>query len=349
MSAPGATPVVPDAELLGDGVWFTIDHASAVGGVRRAAQAAAVRLGLGEDRAAEVGLVVSELATNQTLHAGSGTVLLRVRRTAGHAALEVLAVDAGPGMRDVSAAMRDGVSTRGTLGIGLGTLPRLTTAWDAWSAPGAGTVVAAVFASPGGADAAARALREPTGILRPMTGQTVCGDACAVRYDGGATTVLVADGLGHGPLAALASRAAVRAFEAAPDDGPVGHVRRVHAAISGTRGAAVAVARLEGSTLRHAGLGNIAGALVGTRVRRLMSHPGIAGSHSPTVRETSHPVERGDVVLLHSDGLTDRADLTPYAGVAGHSPLVVAGLLVRDFGTRPDDACALVLPVVGTR
>ncbi|MFE6971543.1 SpoIIE family protein phosphatase [Isoptericola sp. NPDC057653] len=336
-AATDATTIASEA-----GVWHTVDHASAVGAVRRAATTAATRLGLGDARAAEAGLVVSELATNQSRHAGSGSVLLRVRRWDGHAALEVLAVDAGPGMRDLGAAMRDGVSSRGTLGIGLGTLPRLTTTWDAWSSPGQGTVVAATFASPGARPDPA----EPAGLVRAMTGQPVSGDAHAIRHDAGATTVLVADGLGHGPLAAAASQAAVRAFLDGPDAGPSALLGRVHAALGGTRGAAVAVARAEGGTLRYAGLGNIVGSVQGAgRPRSLLSQPGIAGTHTRTVRETTLPLDAGDLLLMHSDGLTDRTGIGGYPRVADAGPLVVAGLLMRDFAVRRDDACVVVAPV----
>jgi anti-sigma regulatory factor (Ser/Thr protein kinase) len=327
--------------LLEKGAWYTVDHSSAVGGVRRAATSSALRLGLGESRAAEVGLVVSELATNQTRHAGGGSVLLRVRRTSSAAALEVLAVDGGPGMRDVTAAMRDGVSTGGTLGIGLGTLPRLASAWDAWSSPGLGTVIAAAFT----AHDDAPDLTQATGIARAMTGQHVCGDAHAAREDDGVRTIMVADGLGHGPLAATASRAAVQAFLDAPPSRPVPLLQAVHRALAGTRGAAVAVAQLRGTTLLHAGVGNIAGALHGERTRSLLSQPGIAGSHAPTLHETVLPAAPGDVVTLFSDGLTTQVKLATYPGLARRAPLVVAGVLMRDLAVRRDDACVSVLPV----
>ncbi|MFE5292003.1 ATP-binding protein [Isoptericola sp. NPDC056618] len=339
-------PPSPDAAVaLEAGVWHTVDHPSAVGAVRRAATTAALSLGLGEARAAEAGLVVSELASNQTRHAGSGSVVLRVSRWDGHAALEVLAVDSGPGMRDLGAAMRDGVSSRGTLGIGLGTLPRLTSSWDAWSAPGQGTVVAATFASPGSRPDPAPG----AGLTRPMTGQAVCGDAFALRTDDGVTSVLVADGLGHGPLAAVASRSAVRAFLEAEPAGPAALLARVHGALGGTRGAAVSVSRFEHGTLRHAGLGNIGGTVQGAdRPRSLVSQPGIAGTHARAVREVAVPVGAGDLLVLHSDGLTDRASLAAYPGLAARSPLVVAGLLMRDFAVRRDDACVVVVPLGGT-
>lgn len=328
--------------IVENGTWYTVDHPSAVGRVRRAATSAARDLGFDEDRSAKIGIVVSELATNQCRHAGSGAVLVRVRRTGDQAQLETLAVDSGPGMRDIMAAMRDGVSSSGTLGIGLGTLPRLASSWDAWTAPGQGTVIAATFAEHAGPSVSPA---PPTGVTRAMTGQEACGDAFAVRHDDGVPTLMVADGLGHGSLAAAASGAAVRAFLDAPAGPPVVLLERVHRALPGTRGAAVSVAQVNGGVLRHAGLGNISGTVHGARTRGLVSHPGIAGVPGRPLRETTYPVERGDVVVLHSDGLTNRWSLADYPGLATRSPLVISGVLHRDHAVRPDDSCVAVLPV----
>ena len=327
--------------IVENGTWYTVDHPSAVGRVRRAASVVARDLGFDEDRAAKVGIVVSELATNQVKHAGSGRVLVRVCRTGDAAELEMLAVDSGPGMRDITAAMQDGVSTRGTLGIGLGTVPRLASSWDAWTSPGQGTVIAATFTGRG----TVAGPRRPTGVTRPMTGQEACGDAFAVRHDAGVATLMVADGLGHGPLAAAASGAAVRTFLDAPPGSPVALLERVHRALSGTRGAAVSIAQVSDGVLRYAGLGNISGTVHGDRARGLVSHPGIAGVPTRQLRETTYPVERGDVVVMHSDGLTNRWSLADYPGLAARSPFVVAGVLLRDHAVRPDDSCVAVLPV----
>lgn len=324
--------------------WFAIDHLSAVGAVRRAASALTHRLGLGEARSHEVSLVVSELANNQIKHAGSGRVLLRARRTdSGHAAVEVLAMDSGPGMRDVSAAMRDGVSSSGTLGIGLGTLRRLASTWDVYSAPGDGTVVAATF---GAHDDDVTWTAEPAGVTRAMTGQEVCGDSLAVRSDDGVISVLLADGLGHGPLAATASREAVRAFLGAPAGSPAQYLATIHQALVGTRGAAVSVAQPVGDQIRYAGLGNIAAFQRGPgRSRGLLGQPGIAGSGSRRLREAVYPAELPGILVLHSDGLTDRMELDRHPGLFGHTPLVIAGLLLRDYGVRRDDASVVVVPL----
>jgi anti-sigma regulatory factor (Ser/Thr protein kinase) len=324
-----------------DVTWLAVDHVSASGTARRAATALATRVGMREERVAEIALVVTELTANLVKHAGSGSMLLRLRHGAAGPVVEVVSVDTGPGIADVTAAMQDGVSTAGTLGIGLGSVARLATSWDVWSRPGAGTVITAGFA----ADRAAAVAVPPSavGVTRPMAGQDVCGDAYAIREDEGVLTLMLADGLGHGPLAAVASTEAVRAFRGAPAGGPVPLLTAVHRALHGTRGAAVAVARLEADQVRYAGVGNIAGVVVDGASRRVMiSHPGIVGAQARTIRETTYPLPRGGVVIMHSDGVTERQSLDGYPGLLARSALVTASVVLRDFGVRRDDASVVV-------
>lgn len=323
-----------------DVAWIAADHVSAAGAARRAAAALAERVGMRPDRVGEIGLAVTELTANLVKHAGSGAVLLRLRHAAAGPVVEVVTTDSGPGIGDVEAAVVDGTSSAGTLGIGLGAVVRMASTWDVWTRPGAGTVLTATFASEPGAPVPA-----PTavGITRPMTGQEVCGDAYAVREDDGVRTLLLADGLGHGPLAAVASAEAVRAFRAAAPAGPADLLRAVHRALPGTRGAAAAVARLDGDAVRYAGVGNIAGVVDDGLTRRAMiSHPGIVGAQARTIREVAYPLPRGAVVVMHSDGVTERQSLEPYPGLLGRTPLVIASVLLRDFGVRRDDASVVV-------
>ncbi|WP_033351213.1 ATP-binding SpoIIE family protein phosphatase [Kitasatospora aureofaciens] len=165
-----------------DAAWFR--HAESLpAAARSAARELSHRIGLLPARAAEVGLAVSEAATNLRRHAVDGALLLRVVRTATEAAVEFLTVDSGPGMADVAGALTDGYSSGDTLGIGLGAISRLADTFDVHSLPERGTVLTARFwnRTPGGRLAAAA--REPavTGITRPMSGQDLCGDAWAAR------------------------------------------------------------------------------------------------------------------------------------------------------------------------
>lgn len=150
MTTAGSLPVTEDF------AWLRVEDETAHGRARRAAATLAGQLGFGEVRVAEIGLAVTELATNLTKHAVEGVVVVRSVRGVSEAAVEVVAIDRGPGMADAVAAGQDGESTTGTLGIGMGAVRRLADVASVLSEPGHGTVVTARF-HPG----AARSPRSP--------------------------------------------------------------------------------------------------------------------------------------------------------------------------------------------
>jgi anti-sigma regulatory factor (Ser/Thr protein kinase) len=336
------TTATPEVEDLG---WFRVADRSAVGTVRLRAMSLAEQHGYGEGRRGEVGIVVAELATNLVRHAGEGSILLRVLRAAPVVGIEVVAIDRGPGIADLRAAVRDGQSATGTLGIGLGAVSRLATSWDAHSVPGRGTVVVATMWP---RDEIARGVPGPidvAALTRPIEGETVCGDGYAVRRDPGVLRVLLCDGLGHGPLAAAATCEAHRLFREADPQPPAQMLTLLHGRLSGTRGAAAAVAEVDGAagSVRYAGMGNITGALVSSGQRRvLLSQPGIVGHRGRSVREFTYETSLGDLLVLHTDGVRVHWELESYPGLTDRTPLVVAATLLRDAGTRRDDASVLV-------
>lgn len=345
-----------------DVAWFR-DEPSFPSVTRGAAAALARRIGLDEHRSSQVALAVTEAATNLHRHAVDGSLLLRVLRNEDRAAVEFLTVDAGPGMSDVAAALADGTSSAGTLGIGLGAVVRLADTFDIHSLPGRGTVMAAQFwarsAGDLGAASGATAVDPSvaTGVTRPISGETSCGDAWAVRVDAPATTdgaavpadapllVMLCDGLGHGPLAAVAGQAAVKAFRSTAAHHPEEVLGAIHSALRGTRGGAVAVARIEPAQgrLLFCGIGNISGFLVGHDSRSgLLSAPGIVGQQMRRLRTFELPLAPGSALVMHSDGLSERWTSAALPGLLHHTPVVVAGQLLREAAVRRDDAGVVV-------
>lgn len=332
--------------MVADDVWIAVDEAAAVATARRRAAALAGAHGLRTERVVEVEIVASELAGNLVKHAGGGDLVLRPLPGGG---VQLVAIDDGPGTRDLAALIADGVSTAGTLGVGLSAVRRLATRLDLWSAPARGAVVVADLGpAPGAADAGPG--RSPVGhLVRTLRGESVCGDTVAHRATPTGWLLMVADGLGHGPLAAEASRAAAEVFATARSEDPAEIVQRMHAALGGTRGAAVTVARVDpaAGTVTHAGVGNISGRLLttGTRARSLVPQPGIVGHRLPRVRAQQQPLGDTDLLVLHSDGLTDKWDGAALPPIARHEATLCAAALLRDAGTRRDDASVLALRV----
>lgn len=340
---PDCLPIAEDV------AWVRIAaDTTAVGSARRIAGQVAERLGFLATRTAEVELAVTEIGTNLHKHARDGAMLIRSVRGATESAVEIVAIDTGPGIADQKRSIRDGESTAGSLGIGLGAIVRLADAHRISSRIGRGTVLTARFHARRGA------LTEivddrPTGLTRPMTGEHVCGDAYAIRQVPGRLTMLLCDGSGHGPLAATAAQIAVRVFCGQLFTTPDQAVRVLHDAMRGSRGGAVAVADLHLADGRavFAGLGNVSAVVVADGQKRpMVSLPGIAGYQSRTIRSFEYPLPAGASVIMHSDGLSERWTVGGADGVLlTDNALVNAAALLGVAGTRTDDASVVVATV----
>ena len=327
------------AQAPGDQRWLRVEEPSAAAGCRAAATALANRLDFPAARSDQLVLAVTEAASNLFKHARQGSMLLRITRVGDAPGIEMVTIDAGPGFRDTGAAMRDGHSTSGTLGIGLGAIRRLADFCDLYSVPGHGTVLVARFWPEPRSDTDSCA-----GLVRPIGGETECGDVFAAVETDGTLTGVLCDGLGHGPLAAIAGNAAVHAVLDGPGDDPAAAVARAHSRMSHTRGGALAVVQVTGRLVRFCGLGNIAAVILADGARKsMLSVPGIAGHQARAIRQFEYDAPPGAAIILHSDGLSSRWGPEALPGLNARDPLVVAAALLAEAGTRRDDASVLVL------
>ena len=333
-------------------VSFEVTEVSQVGEARRAAVQLAEALGFDDVAAGRAALVATELGTNLVRHAQKGRLLVgRVQGDDGQALVEILSLDQGPGIANVAACMTDGYSTGGTPGSGLGAVRRLSHEFDLFSASPAGTVIMsriAAKADQGAAPATSpnRTRFEFGALALAAPGETVCGDAWAVVQDDHRAAIIVADGLGHGPLAAEASIAGVSFFRDMPFGAPSQVIERMHGVMRATRGAAVMVAQLDldEDTLVFSGAGNIAGRLIsGVSDKSLASQHGTVGVQIRHQHDARQAWPDHALLILHSDGLTTRWDLDNAQGILQHHPTVVAGWLLRDHSRGRDDATAVVL------
>lgn len=316
---------------------------SRVAEARRAATALAGRLGFSEAGVGNVALVVTEAATNLIKHATAGEILLYALRSGQIGGVEVLALDRGPGMTNVARCLRDGYSTIGGPGTGLGAIRRLATSFDIHSAPGAGTVLLArlwsepLSARPSFLEVGAVSLAKP--------GEDISGDQWAIAWFPERAVILVADGLGHGPGAAEAAREAVQTFREQAALKPTEIVEAIHGALRSTRGAAVAVAEIAPpqEAVRFAGVGNISGGVHSTEgSRNMVSHNGTAGHTVHKIQEFTYPWSTNALLILYSDGLDTRVHPEHYPGLTKRHPDLIAATLYRDYARGRDDATVVV-------
>jgi hypothetical protein len=254
-------------------------------------------------------------------------------------------------MEDVGRSFKDGYSTTGTPGTGLGAIQRLSTFHDVYSRPNLGTALLARIGKQRGATRARVHIEQGFcvgAISVPKTGESVCGDAWAfvdLPQTGG--RLAVADGLGHGLLAADAARAAIRLISEHSTENGVNLMQRVHDALRPTRGAAVAIAdiQVDRRLVRFTGLGNIGASVISPSgaVQRMVSHSGTAGHEMHRLREFQYGWDTGSLLVLYSDGLGSQWSLDRYPGLARRHPSLIAGVLYRDFNRGRDDSTVVVI------
>ena len=313
---------------------------SQASGARRLAAVWTRETGCDEDHVARISLVVTELANNLHLHTTrGGNLVLRRFDVEGRPSMEILSLDSGPGTANFSRFMRDGFSTSGTMGTGLGAVQRHSRVFEVHSQPGLGTaLLSQVWPT--------EARTDPKGLQvgavnLPIRNETVSGDSwCFCDGKNGCSRLIIADGLGHGPAAAEASRQALAAFTAGHHQTLPALMAFIHEALRSTRGAAVAVAELDlaQEKLRYVGVGNIAATVLSKeRTTSLVSMNGTVGANCHSIQEFTYPCAGSSLLVMSSDGLKTQWNLARYQGLQTRHPSLVAGVLYRDYNRGTDD------------
>ncbi|MRD49107.1 SpoIIE family protein phosphatase [Caenimonas koreensis DSM 17982] len=321
-----------------------VTEQSQVAQARRMVIDYASRYGLSEADTGRAALVATEAGTNLVKYGKDGVITVDGFCKGPAQGIDIIVTDRGPGFADFAVAARDGYSTGASLGIGLGVITRASDFFDVYSVVPQGTAFLSRIAR-GGLLPVEDGLRV-AGRSTPKRGQVECGDAWGFERAGRWQRLCVADGLGHGPLAASAATQAVDIFRAAPEsDTPADILRRAHAGLRSTRGVVMGVIAID--TQAHeavfSGVGNISGAVhSGARPHHLLSVDGVVGYNMRAARDQAMPWAAGAGVLMASDGLSSRASLSRYPGLLERHPALVAAVMYRDFARDSDDATVAV-------
>jgi anti-sigma regulatory factor (Ser/Thr protein kinase) len=322
-----------------------VDDGTQVADARRAVTDMCRGAGWTEPDVARAALVVTEVATNLVKHAGGGRLV--VRRHTEHAGrgIEILALDRGPGIERIDRCLRDGYSTAGSPGTGLGAISRHADVLDIYSQVGGGTAML-VRIRPADDRAVGDDDVDLGAVCVPKTGETACGDGWAMRHGPHGRQLLVVDGLGHGPLAAAAAQEALRIFLGGPARSPGAVLETLHGGLRDTRGAVAGLAEIDvaRNIVTFAGIGNVAASVVAAGgAHSLVSHNGTLGQEVRRFQEFPSAFAEDALLVLHSDGLRHQWHLNQYAGLEGRHPALIAGVLYRDFGRERDDVTVIVV------
>ncbi|WP_116809491.1 ATP-binding SpoIIE family protein phosphatase [Steroidobacter cummioxidans] len=323
---------------------FQIGDPSAVAPARRGVSTLAAELGFDTEDAGRAALVATEIGTNLVKHGGGGELIAQQISRDGHFGLELLGLDKGPGIVDVAKCLRDGYSTSGSPGTGLGAMERLSQRFEIYSRPGHGTAVLAQLwpdsrePPPGRTQVGA--------LVVPKPGEIACGDRYCYHERVEGALVAGIDGLGHGLGAEQAAVEACRIFDVEKHRPTLRLMQTLHEALRPTRGAAVTLLEVDwdAGRITSVGVGNVAAALInGNETKRIATDNGIVGHVISRPRELTHACQPDTVLVLHSDGLTTSWQAARYPGLMQHHAALIAGVLYRDCKRGRDDSLVVVI------
>jgi serine phosphatase RsbU (regulator of sigma subunit) len=180
---------------------------------------------------------------------------------------------------------------------------------------------------------------------RPLPGESSNGDAWQVDWHEERCRVAIIDGLGHGPAAADAANFAVRALAARPELGPEASLRLCHAALAGTRGAAMSVALIDpvARELKYSGVGNAEACLLNSgHLERLIVYRGIIGATLPNLRTFSHSLTPDWMLVMYTDGIRSRLPLDVLPEAERRDLQAVADAILDGWARPTDDATVVV-------
>lgn len=309
-----------------------------------------VRNSFTEQRTGEIDIVVAEMLSNVLKYGVRGELLYRLSLETDTPLFELICMDQGPGIKDIPHSSKDGISSKSTLGHGLGSIIRLSNFCQIYSAPGWGTILYTKFY---------RQLNyEPTPktgwILKclnvAMPGQLVSGDGYALRELDGKLMLLTGDGLGHGPHAKDAMDKAIKIFKDSSSSDAAALVREMHTGIKRSRGlvATVAVVDFQRKKWEICGIGNILTRLQkGLDYRNYIGHNGIISVNVPTrIENAVWEMEKFQLLVCCSDGIKTRWDLLRYPSILKYDPMIIAAAIYKDHARKTDDMTVLIIKVI---
>ncbi|MBT1706159.1 ATP-binding protein [Chryseosolibacter indicus] len=331
---------------------YRIEERSYVAYIKREIHREVANTRFNEQKRGEIDIIVSELASNLVKHAKGGDFLYRVYDEGEKdSVFEMLCIDSGVGMADPAKMMRDGVSTTHTLGQGLGAIQRLSDNFQLYSLPKWGTIIYSMVTTNSDktlrksatldVDISALCVNKPK--------ETVCGDAFAMKRTDSTIQIFLGDGLGHGEHAHEAVKKAVSSFTECEESDPVSILRYMHEKVRRTRGlvASVAVLDLKSKYWKICAVGNILTRLyTGITFRNYLSYNGTVGMNIPnSLHNSEFDAEKNQFLVMCSDGIRSRYDISKYPSVLKYDMMVLAGAIYKDYTRGNDDSSIVVAKV----
>jgi phosphoserine phosphatase RsbX len=182
---------------------------------------------------------------------------------------------------------------------------------------------------------------------RPLPGhkESECGDIGLFREYEQKVFIGLADVLGHGKDARRIALIIKHYLEKNYGKKLTEIIQGLHAKIIHSRGAVIAVCRLDIMTgeLKYVSIGNIVLRKFGSSSVRIVSRSGIIGYVLPPLNKEIMQLYDGDILVLHTDGIKSYFELSDYPELLGDDAKTVATHIISQFAKEEDDAACVVL------
>jgi anti-sigma regulatory factor (Ser/Thr protein kinase) len=306
--------------------------------------------GFSDKKLADLDIIVSEITSNLHKHARNGEILVGLFKEKENLYIELIGIDNGPGMQEPFKMIKDGFSSANTMGIGLGSIQRLSTQFDLYSMKGWGTIILTRIynktVEPGLLSTPKVTIRK---LVVTMPGQIKCGDGTSSTVTPQHFKLLVADGLGHGEEANFAVIEAVKAFKQCTDHSPSEILKYIHEAIRKTRGivGSIVVFDFESNIWKMAGVGNISTRMSNfLQIKNQMSYNGTVGHNILSgMSDQEVKLEDYNQVTLCSDGINPRWDTSKFTGISRCDLSIQAAAIYKDFAGKTDDMAVVIAKI----
>jgi anti-sigma regulatory factor (Ser/Thr protein kinase) len=300
-----------------------------------------------EKKIAYLDLIVAEITSNLDKYTQGGEVLCAVQGMGNDQYVEIIAIDHGPGISDLNHVLTDGVSTGSTLGHGLGSIKRMSDFFSIYSQKGWGTILVSRLYRMEAKTENRRVIVR--GIVVPKPTERLSGDGFTYKFSERYFKLLLLDGLGHGPEANKVVEESFNSFKLCPANEPAEIIRYMHPPLKKTRGGVGVVMVYDGQKDSYSilGVGNISVKLIGNgEFKNVMSYNGIIGHNIPNTM-TSQEILVTDYkfIILCSDGMKTRWDISKYPSIQRYDPIIMAAAIYKDFARKTDDMSVVIIKI----
>lgn len=342
---------------------FSIQDNSDVGVCRRKGASFAKKIGFDDVGAGEIAIIITEMVTNVIKHGGGKGQFMMCRINNNHntSGIELWCCDFGKGIEDMPQAIQDGYTDKKSLGLGMGSIRRLSDEMETNPEPDQNfyTQTKVKEHKFGYCIRSRKWIQDKKWVMKnkniqigaitkPKPGETFNGDAYIFTNINPKQSIgAVIDGLGHGKQAHLASSLAREQILKKTELSLDILLKNIHESIKGTRGITIGLIKTdtEKNKLHFTGIGNIEGNIISNNTKKnLLSFGGIVGHTMRNPRVFEFDFNIGDIVYLYSDGITSRWG---YEDIDWkENPQQTAEYIFNKYARLNDDATILIIRYV---